>query len=421
MATIGFSFGDFVSGIRLLQNLIDALNGTFGAKAQYRGLISELYCLERALIAIKELELHEDSPGYNATQQAVRGCQECIDKFVMKIASYQSLTAGTSSIKDHIRKITWAQCRQHDLNKFKDDISMYLSAINVLLNAMQLSYSRRIDDTVSKAGAHRDTLDCAIELIKCTNMNQTEVLQRIESLLLERKVYPSHVEPGSFFVRPLRLVNAPIASNFVDRPFELTSMEEYLLPTPADIQRLLVLSGPGGVGKSQLARAYALKHQHHYDSLFWTDGRSEQSLRNSIAQMAELIPLPHVLDSTQKLPQNEGDLAKAFHAVQTWLTSAGNSQWLIIIDNVDNYTSAEKDQAGMREDEQYDVCKYIPCASQGSLIITSRLSYLAHEIGARTISLGEMRVAEALQVLHQASNRPLNEPGHQSLPITHAK
>ena len=61
MIPFGLSFGDFVDGISLLKSLIDALDDTFGAKAEYRGLIAGLYCLERALIAIKEIEVQENS------------------------------------------------------------------------------------------------------------------------------------------------------------------------------------------------------------------------------------------------------------------------------------------------------------------------------------------------------------------------
>ena len=106
--SFGFSVGDFVAGLSLLKSLIDALDGTYGAKAEYRGLIAQLYSLERALVAIKEIEVQEASREYDATQQAVRGCRECIDRFILKIASYQSLTAGKSSIIDQVRKITWA-------------------------------------------------------------------------------------------------------------------------------------------------------------------------------------------------------------------------------------------------------------------------------------------------------------------------
>ena len=142
MAGFGFSVGDFIAGIKLIGSLVDALNGSFGAKAEYQALISELYCLERAMVAIKELELQESSPEFAATQQAVRGCRECIDKFILRIAAYQSLTAGKSSVRDHIRKITWSQCRQSDLHKFKEDLSVYMSAISVLLNTLQFSNSK---------------------------------------------------------------------------------------------------------------------------------------------------------------------------------------------------------------------------------------------------------------------------------------
>ena len=60
MILFGVSFEDFVAGVALLKSLIDAPDGTFGTKAEYRGLIAELYCLERALVAIKGIEVREN-------------------------------------------------------------------------------------------------------------------------------------------------------------------------------------------------------------------------------------------------------------------------------------------------------------------------------------------------------------------------
>ena len=309
--SFGFSFGDFVAGISLLKSLIDALDGTFGAKAEYRGLIAELYCLERALVAIKEIEIHENTREYDATQQAVRGCRECIDRFILKIASYQSLTAGKSSVRDQVRKITWAQCRKEELHKFKEDLSIYVSAINVLLSTLQLSYFKQASlTTAASVDAQTDLLREVENSIKNSDSTHSETLQRIERLLRDRQ--DQHLEPpsSSFLVRPLRLIDAPIAPNFVPRAQTMLDMEGFLLPLSSDKQNILVLSGPGGIGKSQMVRDYASQHRHDYDSLFWTNGGSEQSLRTSIARMAELIPLPRVLDSNHRVPKNEVTLIK---------------------------------------------------------------------------------------------------------------
>ena len=191
----------------------------------------------------------------------------------------------------------------------------------------------------------------------------------------------------------------------------MLGMEKCLLPLSSDGQKILVLSGPGGIGKSQMVRDYASQHRHDYDSLFWTNGRSEQSLRTSMARIAELIPLPRILDSNQKVPKNEGDIDKAVHAVDSWLTSAGNTRWLIIIDNVDTQVADDDDEVDSQTGGGYDVARYIPSVAQGTVIITSRLSFLARDLGAQNLPIGEMENQEALQVLQKASGRPYNETG----------
>ena len=413
--SFGFSVGDFVAGLSLLKSLIDALDGTYGAKTEYRGLIAQLYSLERALVAIKEIEVQEASREYDATQQAVRGCRECIDKFILKIASYQSLTAGKSSIIDQVRKITWAQCRKEDLHKFKEDLNIYVSAINVLLSTLQLSYSKQASLTsAASVDAQTDLLRKVENSIKSSDSAHNEILQRIERLLQERQAQDLKQPSSNFIVRPLRLIDAPVAPNFVPRTQTMGDMEKRLLPLSLDRQIILVLSGPGGIGKSQMVRDYASQHRNDYDSLFWTNGGSEQSLRTSIARIAELIPLPRVLDSNQKVPKNEGDIDKAMHAVDSWLTSAGNSRWLIIIDNVDTQAAEDDDEDGSQTNGAYDVARYIPSVTQGTVIITSRLSFLARDLGAQNLPLGEMKFEEALQVLQKASGRPYNETGTPS-------
>ena len=422
MVPFGLSFGDFVAAISLLKSLIDALDGTFGAKAEYRGLITELYCLERALVAIKEIEVQEKSREYDATQQAVRGCRECIDRFILKIASYQSLTAGKSSIKDHVRKITWAQCRKEHLHKFKEDLGIYVSAINVLLTTLQLSYSRQASSTtVASVDAQTEVLREVENSIKNSDSAHTGTLQRIERLLQDRHAQRPEPSSSSYIVRPLRLIDAPVAPNFVPRAQITHDLENYLLPLSSNRQKIVVLSGPGGIGKSQMIRDYALQHQHDFDSSFWTNGRTVQSLRTSIARIAELIPLPQVLDLNQKVPKHEGDIEKAVNAVECWLTSAGNSRWLLIIDNVDTQVPEDDREEVPQIGGGYDVTRYIPSVAQGTVVITSRLAFLARNIGAQNLPIGQMNLEESLQVLQKASGRPYNETGtlwHDSTLLT---
>lgn len=62
-AALGFSFGDFVAGILLVKDLINALQESKGGKADYRNLMNDLYSLERALVAIKNLSLEGGQHG----------------------------------------------------------------------------------------------------------------------------------------------------------------------------------------------------------------------------------------------------------------------------------------------------------------------------------------------------------------------
>ena len=104
------------------------------------------------------------------------------------------------------------------------------------------------------------------------------------------------------------------------------------------------------------------------------------------------IPLPRVLDSNKKVPKNDGDIDKAMHAVDCWLTSAGNIRWLLIVDNVDTQLAEDdEEEEGSHTGPGYDVAKYIPSVAQGSIIITSRLSFLARDLGAQNLPIGEMK------------------------------
>ena len=285
-----------------------------------------------------------------------------------------------------------------------------MSAINILLNTLQLSYVKRTTSASIDAQAH--TLREVENTIKNSDDSHRDILLRIERLLGNRQaVQTLDSASPSFLVRPLRLIEAPIAPNFITRINVLHEMEDRLLPLSSDRQKILVLSGPGGIGKSQMARHYALQHRETYDSLFWTSGKSEQSLRTGIARIAELIPLPRVLDTNQKLLKNEGDIERAMLAVNSWFASAGNTRWLVVVDNVDNYVEQDDNEEVSRAAGGYDVTRYLPSVAHGTVIITSRLSFLARSLGAQNLGIGDMTLEEGLQLLHTASGRPFREKG----------
>jgi hypothetical protein len=95
----------------------------------------------------------------------------------------------------------------------------------------------------------------------------------------------------------------PRARQFVDRLVEIVKLERVLLPRPEQGQRqrqkIHVLRGLGGIGKTQLAVEFARRHYRRFSSVFWLDGRSEDILKRSIASCAGKIPLGQIPETSR--------------------------------------------------------------------------------------------------------------------------
>ena len=171
----------------------------------------------------------------------------------------------------------------------------------------------------------------------------------------------------------------------------------------------------GGIGKSQLARSYAYTHQQSYTSIFWLNAKTEKSLSLGIAQLAEQIPLPDVLDSNRQVRKDEAGMAAASNAVTAWLSHQDNKEWLLVLDNVDNQTAEDSQDIdevqSVAKSKDFDAYRYIPQVSHGSLLITSRLSFLSRAFGAKSVQVGEMSEDEAIRLLSKASQTDLDEAG----------
>ena len=138
----GFSVGDFVAGIQLIRQLISALEDSAGSSAEYRGLIKELYSLERALLEVKHLDLDDSQHAQLvALRQAATQCQQTIDEFLLRIQKFQpSLRNGgsKSSWRDGLRKVEWALYKKDDVERFRAQLNGHTASINILLMTVHL-------------------------------------------------------------------------------------------------------------------------------------------------------------------------------------------------------------------------------------------------------------------------------------------
>lgn len=143
MATgFGFSTGDFIAGINLIQTLIKALSDSKGSSKEYLELIAELRILEEALLEVKALDLEvERRAQHAALGQAAIQCQDSIDSFLKDLAKYHPclrLGGSVCAWKDTLRKIQWRLCKKEYLVRFRAEIGFHVQSIQMLMLTVQM-------------------------------------------------------------------------------------------------------------------------------------------------------------------------------------------------------------------------------------------------------------------------------------------
>ena len=172
------------------------------------------------------------------------------------------------------------------------------------------------------------------------------------------------------------LEGVPRARQFVDRPAEMAELERVLLPRPrqdqCQRQKIHILRGLGGMGKTQLAVEFARRHHRRFSSVFWLDGRSEDILKRSIASCADRIPQGQILETSRQYAADaSADIDAVVKDVMAWLARPDNTAWLLIFDNVDREYMEQGGDPGA-----YDVRGYLSGADHGSVLVTTRLARL---------------------------------------------
>lgn len=152
---------------------------------------------------------------------------------------------------------------------------------------------------------------------------------------------------------------------FVGRDRELDVLHQALLsnrPNP-DVSSLIVISGPPGIGKTQLVFQYAHAHQTEFSSIFWVFGESARAIEMGFFSIAQKL-LEHytrviacsgltraearleaatilgLQDLINDLPDEETRLGITIPKVVTravieWFNRKENDGWLLILDAVD--------------------------------------------------------------------------------------
>ena len=140
------SVGDIISLCLLAKDLVEALNNSRGAAAEYQEIVREIWGLERALLQIDLLSRtcngsSELNALYETAHRSAEDCRVCIAAFLAKIKKYnKSLKKGGSSsiFCDAPRKIQWQVIQSSEVSKFRAEIGAHSQSIGMLLATLSV-------------------------------------------------------------------------------------------------------------------------------------------------------------------------------------------------------------------------------------------------------------------------------------------
>jgi hypothetical protein len=137
-------------------------------------------------------------------------------------------------------------------------------------------------------------------------------------------------------------VNLPQQRNiyFVGRGEFLLALHKELFEKSEQTRNTVVITGIGGVGKSQLATEYIYLHRSEFSSIFWIDAGSEDLIRQSFERIAmdllreyksrKLEGLDDAFDAFESAEGRDRE-NRAGRLVMKWLSYPDNTQWLIVL------------------------------------------------------------------------------------------
>ncbi|KAK4908241.1 hypothetical protein LTR49_022841 [Elasticomyces elasticus] len=172
---------------------------------------------------------------------------------------------------------------------------------------------------------------------------------------------------------PFCMKGVPVTDHFVQRDAETKQLETFFQPKSESIrQKVFVVYGLGGIGKTQLCVEYVRRYKDHFTAMFWLDGSSKDALRQSLASAAARLP-SGLASSTGRLSQNAQDLDTQIDVLQQWLSLEANTRWLLVLHNVDReWQAAQKDL----DPQAFAVKDFLPSADHGNVLITTRVARL---------------------------------------------
>ncbi|KAJ3524973.1 hypothetical protein NM208_g11840 [Fusarium decemcellulare] len=170
------------------------------------------------------------------------------------------------------------------------------------------------------------------------------------------------------------------------------------LESSSKVHRRASLYGLGGVGKTQIALAYAywLRETCPDTSIFWVHASGSERFTEGYAKIAKECRIPGFDES-----DNDG-----LSVIKDWLESKESGKWLMVIDNADDlqlfFPQPDKPSDSSSSATE-KLTQYIPDCAHGTVLITTRNMQVGSRLrkGKLPIEVNKMNDNEAIQLLSQ--------------------
>jgi hypothetical protein len=182
-------------------------------------------------------------------------------------------------------------------------------------------------------------------------------------------IFLSHPKPS--VPPPSRIWSlGPRTRSFVGRETELEQVSDRLTDARID-PAVVVVRGPGGIGKSQIAVEYAYRYADRYDLVWWLPAEDPVVVKERLATLGDRMGITAGTDP-------RGPIATILEEL------AQRDRWLLILDNVDSRRLAHS---------------LIPPGGGGHVVITSREP--EWEGFASHVSVGRLSAQQSIELLRK--------------------